>query len=171
MAMSTKLPLQTPTFLPHIHPKQHPKQHPKGKPNPSPRPQASTSPQPDQNSWTTGPHIQLSNQPTISSITTGSTFTDTAGNQLLLSLQAEVAALSLRLGPENPPVNQALLTAVTASLNQSLSHLPALIEQHIHTTLQSPSFSAAVTTSIRTKLLSLQPPCSRTSQESGSESE
>ena len=37
----------------HIHPKQHPKQHPKGRPNPSPRPQASTSPQPDQNSWTT----------------------------------------------------------------------------------------------------------------------
>ena len=108
---------------------------------------------------------------TISSITTGSTFTDTAGNQLLLSLQAEVAALSLRLGPENPPANQALLTAVTASLNQSLSHLPALIEQHIHATLQSPSFSAAVTTSIRTELLSLQPPCSRTSQESGSESE
>ena len=36
----------------HPHPKQHPKQHPKGKPTPSPRQQASTSPQPDQNSWT-----------------------------------------------------------------------------------------------------------------------
>ena len=155
----------------HPYPKQHPKQHPKGKPNPSPRPQASTSPQPDQNSWTMGPHIQPNNQPTISSITTGSTFTDTAGNQLLLSLQAKVATLSLRLGPDNPPTNQALLTAVTALLNQSLSHLPALIEQHIHAILQSPSFSAAVTTSIRTELLSLQPPCSRTSQESGSESE
>ena len=90
--------------------------------------------------------------------------------ELLLSPQAKVAALSLWLGPENPPANQALLTAVTTLLNQSLSHLPALIEQHIHATLQSPSFSATVTTSIQTELLSLQPPCSRISQESGSES-
>ena len=111
----------------HKHPKQHPKQHPKEKTNPSPRQEASTSPQPEQNSWTTGPHIQSNNKPTISSITTGSTFTNTAGNQLLLSLQAEVAAFSLQLGPDNPPANQALLTAVTTSLNQSLSNLPALI--------------------------------------------
>jgi hypothetical protein len=106
------------TPVSNLPPTQH--IHPKGNPNPSPMPQASTSPQPDQNSWTAGPHIQPNNQPTISSITTGSTFTDTAGNQLLLSLQAKVAALSLWLGPENPPANQALLTAVTALLNQSL---------------------------------------------------
>ena len=147
----------------HVHPNKHPNQQPRGKPNPSPRQQASTSPQSDQNSWTIGPYIQPNNQPTILSITIGSTFTETAGNQLLLSLQAKVAALSLRLGPDNPPTNQALLTAVTALLNQSLSHLPALIELHIHATLQSPSFSAAVTTSIHTELLSLQPPCSCTS--------
>ena len=102
-----------------------------------------------------GPHFQPNNQTTISSITTGSTFTNIAENQLLLSHQTEVAALSLQLGPENPPANHALLTAVTTSLNQSLSHLPALIEQHIHATLQSLSFSAAVTTSIQTELLSL----------------
>ena len=147
------------------------KQHPKGKPNHSHRPQASTSPQPYHNSWTKGPHIQPNNQPTISSITTESTPTKSAESKLLLNLQAEVAALTLRLGPNNPSPNEAILSAVTDSLNQSLSQLSALIEQHIHATLQSPSFSAAVTTTIRTELLSFQPPHSRTSQESGSKSE
>jgi hypothetical protein len=160
-----------PRLCSSTHTPRTPKQHPKGKPNPSPQPQASTSPQPNQNSWTMDPYIQPNNQPTISSITTGSIFTDTTGNQLILSLQVKVAALSLQLGPDNPPANHAILTAVTALLNQSLSHLPALIEQHIHATLQSPSFFAAVTTSICTELLSLQPPCSCTFQELGSESE
>ena len=112
---------QIPTPDSEFPPSRHPltKQHPKGKIYPPPRPQASTSPQPHQNSWTKGPHIQPNNQPSISSITTSS-FTNTAESQLLLSLQAEVAALSLHLGPDNPPANQALLTAVTETLNQSL---------------------------------------------------
>ena len=101
-------------------------------------------------------------------------FTGTAESKLLPSLQAEVAALSFQLGPNNPPTNQGLqglFTVVTSTLNQFLSHLPAQIEKHMHATLQSLNFSAAVTTSIHTTLLSLQQPHSGTSQVSGNKSE
>ena len=99
----------------------HTKQHPKGKPSPPHRPQAPTSPQPYHNSWTKSPHIQPNNQPTISSIAVESTPIISAESKLLLNLQAEVAALTLRLGPNNPSPNEAILSAVTDLLNQSLS--------------------------------------------------
>ena len=140
---------QVPTPDSDLPPSRYPltELHPKDKTYPPPRPQAFTSPQPHQSSCTKGPHTQPIDQPSIWSITTSSV-TNTTESQLLLSLLAEFVALSLCLGPDNPPANQALLTAVTETLNRSLSHLPALIEQHIHATLQSPSFSAAVTKSI-----------------------
>ena len=167
-ASGHQIPSPDSDFPPSHHPLT--KLHCKGKTYPPPRPQAPTSLQPHQNSWTEGPHIQPNSQPSILSITTSS-FTNTTESQPLLGLQAEVAALALCLGPDNLPANQALLTAVTETLIQPLFHLPALIEQHINATLQSSSFSATVTTSIQTELLSFQPPSSCTAQESGSKSE
>lgn len=116
------------------------------------------------------PPTQHNNQPTVSSLsTTGTAATDTT-TQMLNNLQAQVAAISLRLNPAPIPSQEVNIQEITAQLNQSIANLPALIQQHIQATLHSPDFSAAVTQTIRSEILSLQPPYSQ-SEESGSEDE
>ena len=164
----------------HIHPTPIPdsdlplqkktksRKHP-GHNNPPPRPTASISPQLP-SSWSQGPPTQHNNQPTVSSLsTTGTAATDTT-TQMLNNLQAQVAAISLRLNPAPIPSQEVNIQEITAQLNQSIANLPALIQQHIQATLHSPDFSAAVTQTIRSEILSLQPPYSQ-SEESGSEDE
>ena len=144
------------------------RKHP-GHNNPPPRPTASISPQLP-SSWSQGPPTQHNNQPTVSSLsTTGTAATDTT-TQMLNNLQAQVAAISLRLNPAPIPSQEVNIQEITAQLNQSIANLPALIQQHIQATLHSPDFSAAVTQTIRSEILSLQPPYSQ-SEESGSEDE
>jgi hypothetical protein len=89
---------------------------------------------------------------------------------MLNNLQAQVAAISLCLNPAPIPSQEINIKEITAQLNQSIANLPALIQQHIQDTLHSPDFSAAVTRTICSEILSLQPPYSQ-SEESGSKDE
>jgi predicted component of type VI protein secretion system len=102
-------------------------------------------------------------------LTTGTTATETT-TQMLNNLQAQVAAISLCLNPAPIPSQEAYIQEITAQLNQSIANLPALIQQQIQAMLHSPDFSAAVTKTIRSEILSLQPPYSQ-SEESSSEDE
>jgi hypothetical protein len=106
----------------------------------------------------------------VSSISTiGTAATDTT-TQMLNNLQAQVATISLCLNLAPIPSQEVNIQEVATQLNQSIANLPALIQQHIQDTLHSPDFSAAVTRTIHSEILSLQPPYSQL-EESGSEDE
>ena len=77
---------------------------------------------------------------------------------------------SLCLNPAPIPSQEVNIQEISAQLNQSIANLPALIQQQVQATLHSPYFSAAVTKSLHSEILSLQPPYSQT-EESGSKDE